>query len=155
LNEYSRRLRIWETNYGRDAGWVIERQGQPIAVLTAPRLEEMFWDSYRMEILTDDPYLRQQLLTKEFWARAESERLVWRSREFGEVAPFAFPALSPFPEAGRLMMRGLFLPIGEPGPWDWLILWVRRWRKRRMGELWNSMRSAISGRPAKRSARGR
>src|ERR1051326_7193222 len=60
---YHRRLRIWETNFGREAGWLIERHGQPIAILTEPRSEDMFWDSYRLEILTNDPELRQRFLT--------------------------------------------------------------------------------------------
>jgi hypothetical protein len=128
LRRYARRLRIWETNYGRDAGWIIERRGLAIAVLTEPRWEEMFWDSYRMEITTEDATLRELLQTEGFWAKAESEGLVWRNREFGEVAQFAFPALSPFPEPGRLTMRALYLNIGEPWPWDCLILWVRRLR---------------------------
>jgi hypothetical protein len=93
----------------------------------------MFWDSYRLEVVTDDPELRQRLQTPEFWMAGESEGLVWRSREFGEVAEGAFPALSPFPEPGRLMMRRLYLRIGEPRPWDWLVLWWRR-RKRRHPE---------------------
>jgi hypothetical protein len=110
---------------------VIERQGKPIAVLTEVRWEEMFWDSYRMEIVADDPELRARMLTTEFWAKAETEGLLWRNRELGEVAEFAFPALTPFPEPGRLMMRGLYLHIGGPWPWDWIVLWVRRWQNRR------------------------
>jgi hypothetical protein len=125
---YQRRLRIWETNYGRAAGWLIERQGQPIAVLTEPRSEDMFWDSYRMDIITEEPALRQRMLTEEFWLKAEAEGLVWRNREFGEVAELAFPALSPFPEAGRLLMRGLYLPIAKPRLWDSVILALRRRR---------------------------
>jgi hypothetical protein len=128
---YNRRLRIWETNYGRDAGWFIERRGQIIAVLTDPRWEDMFWDSYRIDITTEDPELRPLLQTEAFWAKAESEPLVWRNREFGEVAEFAFPALAPFPEPGRLMMRALYLSIAEPWPWDSLVLWFRTWRRRR------------------------
>lgn len=125
MRGYSRRLRIWETNYGRDAGWVVERQGRVIGVLTDPRLEDMFWYSYRLEVVTDDPELWRRMQTPEFWAD-ESERLVWRSREFGEVAEGAFPALSPFPEPGRLTMRRLYLPVGEPWLWDQLVLWWRR-----------------------------
>jgi hypothetical protein len=112
---------------------VIERQGKPIALLTEPRWEEMFWDSYHMEAVADDPQLRVQMLTKEFWANAEAEGLVWRNREFGDVADFAFPALSPFPEPGRLMMRGLYLAIGDPWPWDSIVLWVRSWLRRGRG----------------------
>jgi hypothetical protein len=89
----------------------------------------MFWDSYRIEGLTKDPTLRDLLYIERFWANAESEGLVWRNREFAEVAEFALPALSPFPESGRLMMRGLYLPIGAPWPWDNLILWMRRWQR--------------------------
>lgn len=128
VRSYGRRLRIWETNYGRDAGWLIERRGEVVAVLTDPRWEDTFWDSYRMEVVTADSELRERLQTVEFWAAAESEGIVWRSREFGEVADGAFPALSPFSESGRLSMRRLCLPIGEPWPWDWLVL---RWRRRR------------------------
>lgn len=126
LHSYARRLRIWETNYGRECGWIVERQGKTIAILTDPRLEEMFWDSYRMEIVAEEPELRTEMLTKEFWARAELDGVVWRNQEFGDLAEFAFPALSPFPEPGRLLMRGLYLPIGDPWPWDWIVLWVRR-----------------------------
>lgn len=133
MRSYGRRLRIWETNYGRDGGWVVERRGRVIAVLTDPRFEDMFWDSYRLEVVTDDPELRRRMQTPELWAAAESEGLVWRSREFGEVAGGAFPALSPFPEAGRLTVRRLYLSIGEPWPWDKLVLWWRR-RKQRHAE---------------------
>jgi hypothetical protein len=95
LRGYVRRLRIWETNYGRDAGWVIERDGRRIAVLSDSRWEDMFWDTYRMEIITDDPELRRMLQTGAFWKQAESAELRWRNREFGELAEFAFPAGSP------------------------------------------------------------
>ena len=122
-----RRLRMWESEHGRGRGWFVERRGEVVAVLTQPRREEMFWDSYRMEIVTQDPELRQRLLTKGFWDGAEGEGLVWRSREFGEVAEDAYPSLSPFPEPGRLTVRGLYLPIGNPRPWERVALWLRRW----------------------------
>ncbi len=127
---YGRRLRVWETNYGRDSGWVIERQGKPIAILTDCRWEEVFWDSYRIEIVADDPELRDKMLSKEFWAVAESEGLTYRNRQFGDGAMFAFPSLSPFSEPGRLMMRGLYLDIGQPRPWDSVVLRLRRWMRR-------------------------
>jgi hypothetical protein len=126
VRRYLHRLRVWETNYGREPGWLVERDGQPIAQLTEPRFEEMFWDSYRLDILTDDAELHRQMLTEEFWNKAESERLVWRSREFGEQAPSAFPSAAPFPEPGRLMIRGLYLPIGAPSLFDRAVLWLRR-----------------------------
>src|SRR5262245_50642085 len=126
MRHYLRRLRIWETDYGRMPGWLVERDGQPIAQLTEPRFEEMFWDSYRLDILTDDSELRRRMLTEKFWNNAESERLVWRSRAYGELAPSAFPASNPFPEPGRLTMRGLYLPIRPPKLFDRFVLWIRR-----------------------------
>ena len=141
---YGRRLRIWETNCGRASGWVIEKQGTPIAKLTDCRWEEVFWDSYRLEVVTDDPDLRAQLLMKEFWAVAEAEGLAYRSLEFGEVAPFAFPSLSPFSEPGRLMMRGLFLDIGQPGLFASFVLWFRRWRRDRASKRRPLKRAELS-----------
>jgi hypothetical protein len=120
-----------DSNFGRESRWVIERHGQVIAALTEPRPEDMFWYSYRLEPLTDDPDLRQQLLSAEFWAQAESQGLVWRNREFGEAAEQAFPALSPFPEPGRLKVRGLYLTTRAPWPWDGIVLWLRHWWRRR------------------------
>lgn len=132
MGSYERRLRIWETNYGRDAGWHIERRGEVIAVLTDWRWHEMFWDSYEMEIVASDADLRRRMQTREFWAVAESEGLTWRNREFGELAEFAFPSLTPFPEVGRLTMRGLYLPIEPPWPWDRVVLcWRRRFGRSR------------------------
>ena len=104
-----RRAWLRETDYGRRAGWFVEREGEVIAVLTEPRTEDMFWNSYRMEVVAADPRLRERMYSAAFWAGAEAEGLVYRNRETGEEAPFAFPALDPFPEPGRLMLRGLYL----------------------------------------------
>ena len=129
FENYKRRLRIWEANYGRDAGWVIEWKGHPIANLMQPRNEDMFWESYSVEVVTQDPTLRQEFETDTFWANANG--LEYRSRTFGDFARDAFSALSPFPEPGRLSMRGLYLNIGTPKPWDQLLLWLRRVSGRR------------------------
>jgi len=126
VNDYRRKLRIWESGYGREGGWVIERQGQPIAVLTECRFHEMFWDSYRLQPVAGDLVLRERMQTPEFWEAAGAEGLVWRSREFGDVAEHAFPAGSPFPAPGRLLMRGLYLSTSDPWPWDRLLMWWRR-----------------------------
>ena len=120
---YRKRLEIWETNYGRDAGWILERNGQPIAILSNCRNQEMFWDSYDLEILTEDSELRQRMTTVEFWD--ELEGMVYRNQAFGDIVESAFPAASPFLKSGRLSMRGLYLPIREPMPWDQAVLWLR------------------------------
>jgi hypothetical protein len=134
LRRYSRRLRIWETNYGRDAGWVLERDGRPIAILTGPRFEEMFWDSYRIEPVGDDPEERRQVLTNAFWDADKWLALVWRSREFEELPLAPFPAIRPIREPGRVTVRALYIPLQAPRPWDQLVLWARRrWGRRPIG----------------------
>ena len=36
---YWKRLKIWEMNFGRDEGWIVERNGHPIGILSNPTLE--------------------------------------------------------------------------------------------------------------------
>lgn len=126
LTAYRRELRIWETNFGREAGWYVERNGERIAMLIAPKWEEMFWVSYLLVPLTEDIDLRQRLRMDSFWNHAEAEGVVYRNREFGTIARFAFPAINPLRKGGRISMRMLYLPIGMGMPWDWLIVWWRR-----------------------------
>jgi hypothetical protein len=126
LAGYLKRLATWETNYGRDAGWIIEREGRPIAVLSEPRSEEMFWDSYKLEVVAEDPGLRARIVTAEFWDNPLTDGLVYRNRLLGDTASHPFAAASPFPEPGRIMMRGLYIRIAAPKPWDRLALWLRR-----------------------------
>lgn len=140
LSGYVKRLQIWETDFGRECGWVIERHGQPIAILSDPRNSSMFWDSYNLEIITDNMKMRQQMTSAEFWARAEAEGLIYRNRTFGDVAENAFPALSPFPEPGRLLMRALYLPVGRPKPWDRVVLWLRGSIRRDRPKGWHQAR---------------
>jgi hypothetical protein len=125
------RLRIFETDYGREAGWYVEHHGRRIAVLTAPRFEEMFWDSYRIEPLTEDPEEAQRLSSPEH--RLNNE-FVFRSREFGETAGYAFPAGQPFCGDHRVLMRGLYLRISSPSVWERLLLWCRGSRR----AAWNA-----------------
>jgi hypothetical protein len=129
LLSYSQRLRIWETNYGRGAGWIIEREGKPLAILSDCRYEDMFWDSYRIQPITEDAD-GKRMLTQEFWTGSDWVGLTWRNRDF-DLPPLApFPAGEPIREPGRVTVRGLYLPIGDPRWWDRLVLWVRRWRRR-------------------------
>ena len=61
--------------------------------------------------------------TVEFWD--ELDGMVYRSKAFGDIAEHAFPAAPPFPSPGRLLIRGLYLSIGNPKPWDQVTLWLR------------------------------
>ena len=131
MTDYLTRVRIWETNYGRECGWIIEQKGQPIAILSDAQFHEMFWDSYKIDVVTDDPDLRERIASREFWANAEAEGLVYRNKGFGCAAAFAFPALTPYTEGGRLLMRGLYINIAGPRLWDQAMIWIRRCAKRR------------------------
>jgi hypothetical protein len=126
-----RRLRIFETDYGREAGWYVEGHGRRIAVLTAPRREEMFWDSYRIEPMTEDPEEAQLLSAPAHWLDNE---FVFRSREFGETAAYAFPAGEPICGDHRVLMRGLYLSISKPTVWERWLLWCRGSRR----AAWNA-----------------
>ena len=90
---YSRLLEIWESDYGRDAGWIVEQWGEPIAVLTDPEQIEMFWVCYRIIPLTQDIELLERMRMKDFWHGMEG--FVWRNREFGMIAPLSGSACWP------------------------------------------------------------
>lgn len=121
---YRRRLAIWESKYGRNGGWIAEYRGHSIVVLSDVRFEEMFWDSYLFEISTDNTSLRERLLTTEFWVNEISE-ITWRSRQFGDVVQTVFVAGNVFLPCNRILVRGLYLPIPDPWPWDKMLLGLR------------------------------
>ncbi|WAS96253.1 hypothetical protein [Nannocystis punicea] len=137
------------TDYGRSEGWDVVLEERAIACLSEPRFEDMFWISYRVTPLTDDPELAAQLLTPEFW-REESRRgrLRYRSRALGVFAPHAFASLGDH-EPGRATMRALYLTpetlaaalrlatpspdetLVEPRPEGWFAC-ARRWLRGRV-----------------------
>jgi hypothetical protein len=106
--------------------WQVERGADVLAILSSPRFEDMFWVSYRLEILSDDPNVRGAMGTREFWAEAEAQQLVWRNRGSGETAPWPFPSLRAFTEDGRLVMRGLYVVKRRVGVWKRAASWIRR-----------------------------
>lgn len=119
-----RRLRIFETNYGRDAGWFVEWNGRRVAVLSDPHWAAIFWYRYTVEWQTDDLAERQALQSIEpclWWGR-----LLFRNREFGKIAEHAFAAGPP--QDGQVVMRGLYISQFGPWLWEWLLLKFRRWK---------------------------
>jgi hypothetical protein len=123
---YERRLRLFETNCGHERGWYVERDGDCLASLSDCRHEEIFWDSYRLEPLTDDAAFNRSLLS-DFWEGKGWAGVYFRNREFPEiVVADAFPAGMPFQEPGRLMIRGLYCCPLPKMPWDYLFLSLRR-----------------------------
>lgn len=123
-----RRLRVFETNWGRDAGWSVEWQGRCVALLLDPRYADMFWDRYTVQWVTTDAAERKALESQEdclWWG----ERLVYRNLELGEVVTTAFAAGPPLDN--EIVVRGLYVQQGEPWPWEALLLWWRRKRVNR------------------------
>lgn len=119
----SRRLRILETNFGRDAGWFVEIDGRRVAALKSPQWYDMFWDSYEIEPLTEDAGERRRILTDIQWW--DSDVLVYRSRDFDDIAENAF-AGGDFVEEARLVFRGLYLVTEDPNGWESLVMYWRR-----------------------------
>jgi hypothetical protein len=127
----SRRLRILETNYGREPGWYVQRGTRRIALLVDPQPVDMFIDSYRTEPLPDDSGPALDLESSSFWT---DEPLTFISREFGDVAANAIPLSYRAGDAPRLEIRGLYLDVPPPTPWDALrLLWHRRTSRLRSG----------------------
>lgn len=120
---FDRRLRVFETNYGREAGWFVERDGHCVAILSDRRWADMFWDSYAIEWVTENPQERAEPIAEVpclWWGR----QLKFRNREINEVVETAF-ASGP-PREGRVFMRGLYLRRSGPWPWEWPFVWMRR-----------------------------
>jgi hypothetical protein len=125
----SQRLRIIESNYGRDPGWLVEVAARQLAILSDCRPEDMFWDSYRVEPLSADATEAALVLTEDFWNRLDVYRPRYCSRAFAVAAANAFAAWrSPgtgVSATGRVSMRGLYLNVPSY-PWDGFLLWLPR-----------------------------
>ena len=118
--KYRDRLLVWESDYGRSEGWDLELDGRIVA----------FWDSYCLRATTDDPVLKERVLSEEFWKGDDCFlKLVYRSRATGFVAEHPLPARG-FTQLERISIRGLYISVGDPAPWDWIVLYARsfvRW----------------------------
>lgn len=119
--KYQDQLRIWESDYGRSEGWDLELDGEIVGLLDDPQSADMFWDSYRLTVTTDDPMLKERLLSTEFWKYGDCLSLVCRSRATGLLAAYVLPAPG-FNQFNRIEMRGLYILLRGPAPWDWIVL---------------------------------
>ena len=96
------------------------RRDCTLAVLLNCKREDMFWDRYTVEPITTDISELEMLGSDVFWT---SDKITYRSRTFGEIAPVAFAARhagSSLKETGRVPIRGLYLPVSIY-PWDRLL----------------------------------
>jgi len=87
--------------------WIVEIEGRPVALLADPKSVEMFWTSYQMTPLTDEPETLFKLTDVEFWRSCESLKVVFRHRA-SSATTHAIASLSGFAEPGRIVVRGLY-----------------------------------------------
>ena len=90
-----------------DSEWLVEMEGRPVALLSDPRWFDMFWTTYRMTPLIEDAATLAQLQDVEFWRTCESRGVKFRHRASAAISEYAFPGWDPFPEPGRIVMRGI------------------------------------------------
>jgi hypothetical protein len=130
--KYRDLLRVWESDWGCSDGWNVELNGEVVAMMDEPRGEDMFWVSYHVTPTTLDPLLAPRLVSEEFWKDDDNwPKLTFRSRATGFVAENAMPSIQPIVGRNRVNMRGLYISIRHPLPWDWLLLRIRRMLRRR------------------------
>lgn len=109
MTRTQRRIAIFASDYGRDAGWDVFRGDTWQLSLVDVRREDMFWHSYRL----DPPTSAATRL--EFWELGD---IVVRSKLTGEVARGWFVTRNG--AADRMTFRALLLDPGWPGwPWPW------------------------------------
>lgn len=113
---------MFEANCGRDTDWWIELDGRRLARLTDPRWVDMFWWQYRIDLDGSEDDARPLVDNRDLWLRC---KLTFRSVPFGIVANHAFCGGNG-PQDGTVTMRALFVDIGEPTPWERVLLWWRR-----------------------------
>jgi len=117
------RLRMLESDFGRNAGWYVEIAGRRVAELTDPQFFDMFWVSYRVDLLTDDAEECSCILNDLNWW--DQKELTFRNREFDTIAKNAFAGGSQ-PDPNRRIMRGLYIDMDPPNLFEELLLLVRR-----------------------------
>ncbi|MDC0747491.1 hypothetical protein [Polyangium mundeleinium] len=88
-------------NYGRDEGWFVQWRGIRVAELTDCRWADMFWDSYRFTLLTDQPDLVQALQSSDW----DPREVTFRTRTTDQPALHAFASHPP--RDGRVTVRSL------------------------------------------------
>ena len=120
MSRTSRRVAIFATDYGREAGWDVFVKGTLVCSLEDSRQNEQFWHSY--VVSPADP----SFFCHQFW---ESGVEVV-SRLTGEKAVSSWFVNFDRVE-GRLLVRALYLDPGFP---EWPTFWERRlvsrWRAR-------------------------
>lgn len=123
------RLQILESNYGRTAGWWLEKAGTKIAVLSDYQWADMFWDGYRFSSADG---CDEDLADPAFWeVKIYEGEYGFRNRLFTDYvdSEFAFPGGGKGAPQGYISMRGLYLPGGPATFRERFALWIQSRRR--------------------------
>ena len=128
-----RRLRILDSDRGRNYGWYVELDGRPIAILADPESvpNNESWHVYTVVPTTADAEEIKALATDEFWYgdNLQQKRLSYVNREVGSRSTDGWAGGLHALEDGTIKagMRSLYVPV--PLPWEEILLWLRDlWR---------------------------
>ncbi|WP_265595964.1 hypothetical protein [Verrucomicrobium sp. BvORR106] len=91
----------------RDDEWWLEVNGERIALLRDRRSVEMFWSSFLVVPVTENPVWLRQLGERDFWLSLTPENCTFRNRSRDVVSSHPFAAQNPFVVPGRVLMRRL------------------------------------------------
>jgi hypothetical protein len=90
------------------AGWFVEVDGRPVALLTEPQYYDMFWVSLTLTPLVDDLTERLRICTDRLWWL--ENRLKLHNRLTDAASDQTFPAGDVFTDSGRVILRAICLP---------------------------------------------
>jgi hypothetical protein len=118
------RIRLFEANYGREFGWFVETNGRRVAALSDVRWEDMFWHSYAVHPLGEDPAESDEIFRAGFWAQVS-----YRNRVTGDVVVDVLPGgATPTRDNPRIAMRALYVRL-SPTIIERALLWLRKVRR--------------------------
>lgn len=105
---YLQLKRIMAFDKGYLSSWFIEVDGQILAKLSRPTIEESFWYRFRLKVLAQDSRSRECCLSEDFW-RSNDDRIVFRNSVNNQVCEDATTgSLKQFPSGTfYLTVRGL------------------------------------------------
>lgn len=111
--------------------WYLELEGQRLAVLRDPEWAEMFWSSFRADLLEETPEVAYTAFSLRDW---DACRYTLRHVDSGVTAPFAliagfnvdeFKGDRIYAPVGRITLRGVYPDPPQPTLLEHLLLACR------------------------------
>jgi hypothetical protein len=131
LAALKRDLDIYRSDFGREYGWFVERQGNRVAELIDPvwDMHSQFWHDYVLVPLTQEPAKLAEPDSRDFWDR---DGLIYEHRKYGNRVTHVLANLWPDRSDGKkiIHIRGLYLPVRFPRLWEMVCFLLPRYGKR-------------------------